>query len=107
MPRHRYTLSEPCSATTADDMLGAIEVSFAAGDVEPRSEQEDLVLALLALRHPDLATRGEELPEAPPEGLPGQSLAASGAPGSSLPAAEPDAANTLPAGAPADPPKEA
>ena len=76
MARHRYHVYEPTRVGMNDSMLGTFEVSFDAGDVEPRSEQEELALAHLAANaHPDstderpftFATQLEELPEPDPD----------------------------------------
>lgn len=109
MAPHRFTLTEPVHLDTQHELLGAVEVDFPAGEVEPRSEHEEHALELLATRHPQLATKGEAMPDpepagqssdepsaAPVEGLPGRPVAASGPPGPSLPDAGPGAANQSP-----------
>jgi len=44
----RYRVSEPVHMETHDATHGPIEVSFDAGEVTPRSEQEEAALAHLA-----------------------------------------------------------
>lgn len=45
-----YRLPAPARVVTHDRVLGAVEAAFDAGEVEPRSEQEEVALVFLAGR---------------------------------------------------------
>ena len=57
----RYRVSEPCHLETHHATHGPIDLSFKAGEVSPRSEQEEA--ALLHLTYLGLAEEVAERPE--------------------------------------------
>lgn len=65
----RYHLAEPVHLETTHDTHGPIELEFPAGDVEPRSEQEEAALLHLvgiglAELAPEKTTKKRAEPEA-------------------------------------------